>query len=70
VQHVVLWRLSTEAPKVDLSGLGGREIRVRAGEQLKIDIPISGAPAPTVSWAKDGKDLTNLPRVCLDHLLL
>lgn len=50
-------------PKVDLSGLGGREIRVRAGEPLKIDIPISGAPTPTVAWKKDGKDLPESNRV-------
>lgn len=50
-------------PKVDLSGLGGREIRVRAGEPLKIDIPISGAPTPTVTWKKDGKDLPESNRV-------
>jgi hypothetical protein len=55
--------LFTEAPKVDLSALGGREIRVRAGEPLKIDVPISGAPTPTVAWQKDGKDLPESPRV-------
>jgi len=49
---------------VDLSALGGREIRVRAGDPLKIDVPISGAPTPTVAWQKDGKDLEESPRVC------
>lgn len=53
----------TEAPKVDLSALDGREIRVRAGERLKIDVPISGAPTPTVAWKKDGKDLPDVSRV-------
>jgi len=58
----VLWL--TAPPKVDLSALGGREIRVRAGDPLKIDVPISGAPTPTVTWQKDGKDLESSPRVC------
>ena len=58
----VLWL--TAPPKVDLSALGGREIRVRAGDPLKIDVPISGAPTPTVEWQKDGKDLESSPRVC------
>jgi len=49
---------------VDLSALGGREIRVRAGDPLKIDVPISGAPTPTVAWQKDGKPLEDSPRVC------
>jgi len=48
---------------VDLSALGGREIRVRAGDPLKIDVPITGAPTPTVTWQKDGKELESSPRV-------
>ena len=47
-----------EAPKINLNGLLGKDIRVRAGEPLTIDIPISGAPTPTCEWAKDGKVLT------------
>ncbi|ESO03551.1 hypothetical protein HELRODRAFT_191869 [Helobdella robusta] len=50
-------------PKVDLSGLGGRDVRVRAGEPLKLDIPISGAPTPTVTWQKDAKDLPPSERI-------
>ena len=46
-----------EAPKVDLSGLLGKDIRVRAGEPLTLDVPICGAPTPTCSWDKDGKAL-------------
>ncbi len=53
----------TEAPKLDLSALGGKAIRIRAGEPLKVDIPIIGAPTPTVTWKKDGKDLPPGPRV-------
>jgi len=56
--------LLTAPPKLDLSALAGREIRVRAGDPLKIDVPISGAPTPTVEWQKDGKELENSPRVC------
>ena len=46
-----------------MSALGGREIRVRAGDPLKIDLPIEGSPTPTVSWQKDGKDLPESNRV-------
>jgi len=52
-------------PKLDMSALGGREIRVRAGEPLKIDLPIDGAPTPTVTWTKDGKDLPESDRIQL-----
>jgi len=51
-----------EAPKVNLSALGGREIRVKAGDPLKINVPISGAPTPKVAWAKDGKEIPEAGR--------
>jgi len=54
-----------EAPKVDLSKLGGREIRVRAGEPIRVDVPVSGSPAPVVSWQKENKSLSPSDRVSL-----
>jgi hypothetical protein len=54
---------TAEAPKLDMSGLLGREIRVRAGEPFDIDIPIKGSPTPTVAWTKDNKDVGADPRV-------
>jgi hypothetical protein len=56
-----------EAPKVDLDALGGREIRVRAGEPIKIEVPITGAPTPTVAWKKEGNDLLASPRVTMEN---
>ncbi|XP_052800015.1 twitchin-like isoform X4 [Mya arenaria] len=45
-----------EAPKVDLTSLfGAKEVRVRAGEPLKLNLGITGAPTPTVTWTKGGK---------------
>ena len=50
---------------MDLSALGGRdEIRVRAGDPLKMDVPISGAPTPTVSWLSYDNKLDSSPQVC------
>ena len=50
--------------QLDMSNLfGGNEIRVRAGEPIKIDLPIEGAPTPTVTWSKDGKGLPEGSRV-------
>ncbi|CAF0817484.1 unnamed protein product, partial [Didymodactylos carnosus] len=50
-----------EKPSFDLSALfgplGKKEIRVKAGEPLTIDLPISGSPAPTITWIKDGEDV-------------
>lgn len=51
--------LFVEKPSFDLSGLfgplGKKELRVKAGEPLTIDLPILGSPTPTVTWTKDGE---------------
>jgi hypothetical protein len=48
-----------EKPSFDLSGLfgplGKKEIRVKAGEPITIDLPINGSPTPTITWTKDGE---------------
>jgi predicted RNA-binding protein with TRAM domain len=38
----------TEKPTIDASGI--KEIKVHAGEVIKISIPIKGWPVPTTSW--------------------
>ena len=49
----------TEAPKVDMASLfGAKEVKVRAGEPLKLALGISGSPTPTVEWSKNGKPVT------------
>ncbi|XP_015183294.1 PREDICTED: twitchin isoform X5 [Polistes dominula] len=51
-----------EKPKLYLDALIGRKIKVRAGEPININIPLSGAPTPTVEWCKNGKTLTETLR--------
>lgn len=53
----------TEKPKLHLDGIYGRTIKVKAGEPLIIDIPLSGAPTPTISWLKEGKPLPESNRI-------
>ncbi|RUS77262.1 hypothetical protein EGW08_014976, partial [Elysia chlorotica] len=54
----VLAKPAKEAPKLNLDSLfGAKEIRVRAGEPLNIDLGICGAPDPTVEWLKDGQPI-------------
>lgn len=45
--------LFAEKPKLWLDGIIGRKIKVRAGEPINIDIPLTGAPAPKVDWIKN-----------------
>lgn len=48
-------RPEKEKPKFDKSLLEGlKEIRIKAGEPIEIELPITGAPKPEVTWVKDG----------------
>src|SRR5699024_10495638 len=52
-----------EAPKLDLEGLRGKTIRVRAGDPLVITIPMNGAPEPTVEWQINGQPMKPTNRI-------
>ncbi|KAE8739414.1 hypothetical protein FOCC_FOCC015100, partial [Frankliniella occidentalis] len=52
-----------ERPKLHLDGLIGRRIKVRAGEPICVNIPLSGAPTPTCEWTRDGSKLPTEDRV-------
>ena len=52
-----------EAPKLDLSGLRGKTIRVRAGDPLDIVIPMNGAPTPAVEWKINGEPMRPTNRI-------
>ncbi len=47
---------SLEAPSFSLD-LDGKEIKVRAGDPLDINIPMVGTPTPEVTWLKEHKPL-------------
>ena len=52
-----------EAPKLDFIKLPGKEIRLRAGEPINIEIRTSGFPFPRIDWKHDGNDLASSDRV-------
>ncbi|XP_014665457.1 PREDICTED: twitchin-like isoform X3 [Priapulus caudatus] len=55
-----------EKPRCWMDGVP-KEIRVRAGEPLDIDVPISGGPPPEVEWLKDGKPINEGFHVKMDN---
>ncbi|XP_059156398.1 twitchin-like isoform X4 [Physella acuta] len=64
----VLAKPAKEAPKINLDNLfGAKEIRVRAGEPINLDLGICGAPEPTVEWQKNGKPLGNRAELTNDE---
>ena len=44
-----------EKPSIDVSRV--KDITVRAGENIKIALPIKGWPVPTAGWQHGDKDL-------------
>ena len=60
-----LYVIFPAAPKVDWGSLLSRDISVRAGEPILIDIPITGSPTPTAAWKKNDSDLAPSSRVSL-----
>lgn len=59
-------RPMNEKPSLFLDGILNRRIKVRAGEPIRVDIPIAGAPKPTISWTKGGIKLPESPRVSIE----
>lgn len=57
-----------EKPKLHLDALIGRKIKVRAGEPINVNIPLSGAPTPKIEWTKSGKSLAETLRLSVSSL--
>lgn len=45
------------APKIDRRNL--KNLTVKEGEPIYIDVKVSGEPAPDVTWYQDGKMITS-----------
>lgn len=58
-----------EKPKLYLDALIGRKIKVRAGEPININIPMSGAPTPTIEWTKNKLKVAETLRISVIKLL-
>lgn len=48
-----------EKPKLHLDKLTSRRVKVKAGEPINIEIPVSGAPTPTVEWTRENKPIVD-----------
>lgn len=52
-----------EKPKLHLGDLVGKKIKVRAGEPININIPMTGAPTPTVEWVINDHKMPQTNRI-------
>lgn len=53
------------APKIDRTAI--EEIKVRAGSNFQLNIPVSGEPPPTVTWMFSGEPLESSERIKIEN---
>ena len=46
-----------EKPSIDLRDPKIKDITVKAGQDFRIPIPVTGHPPPTITWEKDGEKI-------------
>uniref|UniRef100_A0A0N5AQN4 non-specific serine/threonine protein kinase n=1 Tax=Syphacia muris TaxID=451379 RepID=A0A0N5AQN4_9BILA len=54
------------APKIDRTAI--EEIRVRAGTDFQLNIPVSGEPPPEVTWSFKGEPVESSDRMKVDNI--
>uniref|UniRef100_A0A674GZS0 Titin n=1 Tax=Taeniopygia guttata TaxID=59729 RepID=A0A674GZS0_TAEGU len=47
-------KLHSKSPEIDMKGFPHNTVYVRAGSNLKVEIPVSGKPVPKVTLSRDG----------------
>ena len=55
IRSLTIAIISPVAPKIDRRNL--RDITISAGSMVKFDVDVSGEPAPTTKWTKEGFEL-------------
>jgi len=45
------------------------EVVLFAGDKLRIRVPVSGSPAPAVTWTRDDQDLRDYVKVCFSSFV-
>lgn len=59
-----MFNVFVEKPSIDISKI--KDITVKAGEELRIPVPIKGWPLPTATWELNGKEIEKGGRVRIE----
>ena len=63
----VIIREQTSAPQFDLKSVYQKTVVIRAGDNLKVDIPVLGRPRPAIVWKKEGEEIKQTQRINIDN---
>uniref|UniRef100_A0A673GNE1 Titin n=1 Tax=Sinocyclocheilus rhinocerous TaxID=307959 RepID=A0A673GNE1_9TELE len=63
---VVIKEQSSE-PEFDLRGVCQKTVIAKAGNDIKVEVPVSGRPKPTLSWQKDNQALKLTQRTMIEN---
>uniref|UniRef100_A0A8C1WCZ1 Titin n=1 Tax=Cyprinus carpio TaxID=7962 RepID=A0A8C1WCZ1_CYPCA len=63
---IVIKEQSSE-PEFDLRGVCQKTVIAKAGDDIKVEVPVSGRPNPTVSWQKDNQALKLTQRTMIEN---
>ncbi len=67
VSKPVIIKEQSSEPEFDLRGVCQNTVIAKAGVDIKVEVPISGRPKPTVSWQKDNQALKLTQRTMIEN---
>lgn len=65
-KHIVIREQNTE-PEFDLRGICQKTVIAKAGDDIKVEVPVIGRPKPTVTWQKDHQALKLTQRTMIEN---